>query len=469
MTADEIRGLGLLAVRDAIADGALTSVEVTEAAIAQAERFDASHHLFITRMDEAALDAAAAADAMRAAGDPLGPLHGVPVTIKDNIDVAGVPATAGTLVWKDRVPAVDAVAVARLRRAGAIVLGKVNMHEMAMGGTSINPHYGPVRNPWDPDMIPGGSSGASAACVSLQIGYASLGTDAAGSVRIPADLCGQVGLKQTHGLVPQLGLMPTGTQHVDHIGPHARSVADVRALLQVLAGPDADDPSSSPRVAAPAPPRTDLAGLTVGLPHDWFWVDLHPEVEEMARATVGLMEAAGASVVPVDLVLSDLLPLIRAAMSAEAYVYHQPMLDATPELYGPDLRFRLLAGQYVLAQDYVRALRVRRLVIERVRVTMATVDLLAMPTLPVPAFRVDAEPDPAATLRLIRNTSPFNQTGHPAISLPMGCTSAGLPVGFQLVADVFEDHRLLAAAEVLEGLIGFDATPPVLRDALVAP
>lgn len=468
MSDDDLLELRLIGARDAVAAGEVTATALTEAALARADDFDASHHLFITRMDDAALAAAAEADAAVAAGAPLGPLHGVPITVKDNVDVAGVPATAGSRVLADRVPTEDAAVVERLKAAGAIVLGKVNLHEMAMGGTSMNPHYGWVGNPWQLGRIPGGSSGASAAAVALRIGFASLGTDAAGSVRIPACCCGGVGLKQTHGLVSLRGGMPTTTQHVDHIGPHTLTVADARVMLEVMAGHDERDVHSSSRVAPPAAPRDDLRGLRVGVPEPYFWADLDPEVDAACRAVLDEMADAGAVTERVELDIHQLVLGSRLTLLAESYVYHEPLLRERPELYGPDLRARLFAARSVLAQDYIRSGRARRLLIEAVREAFSGFDVLAMPTLPIPAPRqADIAADPSLTAQLIRNTSPFNYTGHPALSLPIATTVDGVPIGFQLVGHAFADFDLLAVAEVVEALVGFDVTPPTLRPAPV--
>jgi len=461
--AEDIVALSLDGTRAAVRDRELTALEVTEAALAQAERFDGSHRLFISRDDDAARTAAADLDAATAAGRIVGPLHGVPITVKDNIDVAGFATTAGSLVLRDRRPAVDATAVARLRAAGAVIVGKTNMHEMAMGTTSDNPHYGAVRNPWDPTHIPGGSSGGSAAAVALRVGSASIGTDGGGSVRIPSACCGLVGLKPTHGVVPLTGLVASGSQHVDTIGPHTRTVADARLLLTVLTGPDEHDVHSASRPCAEATPLSDLRGLTVGLPQTPFWTGLDPEVEACARRVVELMAACGASVVPVETRMGELLPLLRVLKSAESYVLHAPMLQEHPELYSPELRHRLLAGQYVLAQDYIRAMRVRRLVVEEMRTAIADADVLAMPTVPIPPFPIADSTDWVENGgRLGRNTSPVNLSGHPAVTVPVGLTDGGLPLGFQLVGRAFDDHRLLAVAEVVERAVGFDPTPPVL-------
>lgn len=459
MTNDEVRRLSLIQVRDAIAAGEVTAEQATRAAIEQAERFKDSHALFVTYTPERALAGATAADKRRAAGEPLGPLHGVPITIKDNIDVAGVRTTAGSRVLADRVPSQDAAVVAKLKAAGAIVtLGQTNLHEMAMGGTSTNVHYGAVRNPWDPERIPGGSSGGAAACVSLRIGHAALGTDAGGSVRGPACLCGLVGLKQTHGLVSLRGIVAAGNWTVDHIGPLTRNVADARLLLEVLQGHDPSDPESSTRHAAPHPPLTDLQGLRVGVPETYFWEQLDGEVESVCRIAVGSMSDAGAEVVPLKLETIEHLEVARqATLAVDGLVFHEPYLTAHPEQYGEELRHRLMASQYVLATDYVRAQRVRRLWTEECSRVLRSVDILAMPARSAPAHRI-GEPSTSS-----RNTSPFNQAGVPAITIPAGLTSGGLPVGLQLVAPAFQDYKLLAVAEMVEGLLAFDTTPPVLK------
>jgi aspartyl-tRNA(Asn)/glutamyl-tRNA(Gln) amidotransferase subunit A len=469
--ADDICGLSLGAARDAIAARELSALEVTEAAIGQAERFDSEFGLFITPDYERALEAAKAADGRGAVGD-LPRLHGVPITIKDNIDTAGLRTTAGARVHADRVPAEDATVVSRLLAAGAISLGKTNMHEMALGGTSDNPHYGPVHNPWAPGFIPGGSSGGSAAAVSLQVGYASLGTDSGGSVRMPAHFCGQVGLKQTHGAVSLKGCMPTGTGHTDHIGVHARSVADAREVFSVMAGYDPLDAHSSSRPLVPFERAVDPAALRIGVPREYFWDNLDPEVDSVCRAALLAMERQGASLVDVPFATGALLPLARAAGMAEGFIYHEPYLKSRLLDYGEDIRYRLLAGEFVLAHDYIRAMRVRRLVQEEMARLLATIDVLAMPTVPVPAFPIPSLSGGAGTppnvMVMLQNTMVFNQTGHPAISIPAGHTAAGLPVGLMLAATAFHDYRLLAAAEAFEAVLGVTVVPPILRKTEVA-
>jgi aspartyl-tRNA(Asn)/glutamyl-tRNA(Gln) amidotransferase subunit A len=350
------------------------------------------------------------------------------------------------------------------------------MHEMALGGTTANPHYGAVRNPWNPGRIPGGSSGGAGACVSLQIGYAALGTDSAGSVRMPAGFCGIVGLKPTHGLVSMKGLVPTGVYNSDHIGPMTRTVADAALMLSVMAGYDPADPDSTRRGPDPYQAPQDLTGVKAGVPENYFWEGIDTEVDRVCRQAVKLMQDAGAEIVPLRLETIHLVPLIRSALFAEAFVFHETYIRAHPELYGDDVRDRLLACQYVLATDYVRAARARTLLLDELTKVLATVDVLATPVMmaaaPVMgAFTVKIGDDEipfsgaGGISFFVRNTAPFNLTGQPAISIPAGLTADGLPVGLQLASRAFGEHKLTAIAGVTERLIGFDTTPPALRGA----
>jgi aspartyl-tRNA(Asn)/glutamyl-tRNA(Gln) amidotransferase subunit A len=478
VNAAELRALTLIQVRDGIGAGNFTSEEVTLAAIAQADRFDAEYALFITRASERALLEAKAADQALQAGRSLGPLHGVPITIKDNIDTAGLLTTAGAKVFAQRVPETDATVVEKLNQVGAISLGKTNMHEMALGGTSTNPHYGAVRNPWAPDRIPGGSSGGAAACQSLNIGYAALGTDSGGSVRMPAALCGLVGLKQTHGLVSLSGCVPTGTWSTDHIGPITHTVDDAQLMLELMLGFDATDPDSLSHTAPAFEPLPDLTGVKVGVPERYFWEKLDPQVERICRGRVAVMAEAGAELITLTLSTIDLLLLARQASLAELYVFHEPYLRAHPEDYGDDIRGMLLAGQYILAHDYVRAGRLRRIFMQECAAVLEQVDVLVMPTVPIPAPPIGAttvtlagEEVPLSgrgAWTLARNTFPFNQAGVPAVSLPAGLTTDGLPVGLQLVAGALQDFKLLAIARVLESLVAVETTPPVARELELA-
>ncbi|RTL68733.1 MAG: amidase [Pseudonocardiaceae bacterium] len=422
-------------MRAAMDAGEVTSVELTERALKIASQHVADNVLLDVLADTARAEAA------RADRSPVRePLHGIPVTVKNNLDVAGLPTTCGSPAFADRVATTDAAVVETLREAGAVILGTTNLHEMAFGSTSVNPFTGAVANPRAPGHVAGGSSGGSAAAVALGIGFASLGTDAAGSIRMPASCCGVVGFKPTHGTVRVRGLVPTSMSHVDHIGPLTTSVADARLLFDVLAGPG---PSHD----------ADLTGVTVGLPESYFWTGLDAEVEAVCRAAVERLVAAGARTTPVACDIDELVPLLAVAMFAEAHVLHGPLIAANPDHYSPALRDRLVAGGTVLGQDYVRALRARQIVVDRIGTALHGVDVLAMPTMPVPPVPIaDVDTDPRVAL-MARHTSPFNQSGHPVISLPAGTTPGRLPVGLQLVGHAYEDRRLLALAEAAEAAL----------------
>jgi aspartyl-tRNA(Asn)/glutamyl-tRNA(Gln) amidotransferase subunit A len=405
----------------------------------------------------------------------------VPVAVKDNVETAGVRSTGGSKILADYVPAEDAPAWGRLRAAGAILLGKTNLHEFGMGATSLNPHYGPAHNPWDPARVPGGSSGGSAAAVAAGMAPAALGTDAGGSVRIPAALCGVVGLKPTHGLVPVRGGIGFGNPTVDHIGPLGRSVADAALLLSLMAGPDARDPTTRPAppagdyvgAAAQGAAAPDLRGLRVGVPADHYFAPLDPGVEGAVRAAIEHLAGLGAQVCPVGLPDHEALLAGIAGLGAELLAYHGRWLRTRLQDYSEGVQPRLLASQFILASDYAKALRARRLLRERYDAALQGVDLLAAPTCAVPAPTIaEAEADRVPlggqttdTGVLARNTRPANLTGLPAISVPCGFVTAGgsrLPVGLMLIGRPFEEARLLHAAAAYEATTAWHRAAPDL-------
>ena len=369
MTANgnDLAWLTISEARSLIERRQVSPVELMRAALGQIERLEPTLNCFITRGDEQALAAAREAEAALAAGGEVGPLHGIPIAVKDNIETAGIRSTAGSKILADYVPREDAPAWARLRAAGAIMVGKTNLHEFGFGTTTINPHYGPTRNPWSPEHVPGGSSGGSAAAVAAGMALGALGTDAGGSVRIPGALCGIVGLKQTHGRVPTRGAMRGGNPTRDHIGPLARTVEDAALLLAVMSGHDPRDPTSRD-VAAP-PERldggTDLRGLRVGVPRDYYFALVDGPVEAAVRAAIGQLEKLGATVREVRLPDHDVLMDGVDAIRAEALVDHEHWLRTRPGDYGEETLLRLLPLQFILANDHAKALRARRLLLER--------------------------------------------------------------------------------------------------------
>ena len=478
MNPEEIRSLTLIDVAKAIRERELTSVEVTQAAVDHAAATEEALKTFVYFDPEAALQRAAEADAALAAGTTWGPLHGVPVAFKDNLDTAGIPTECGSPVLKGRVPTENAHVVDQVLGAGAVALGKLNMHEFASGGTSINHYTGSPRNPWAPDHITGGSSGGSSTAIVAGIAYATLGTDAGGSVRIPASICGHVGLKQTHGLVSNRGSV-FNTWSGDHVGPHTKTVADAELMLRVMAVHDPRDSTSVDHPLGAMPAMSDLSGVRVGVPLTYFFDDIDPEVEAGVRDVIAKMQAAGATIVPFELKTIELMMAARMLTSADAYVYHAKLLEERGELYAEQaIRFRLMATQYLRAEDYARSIRARRVVISEFVSLFDDIDVFVAPTTPTTAYPIDATEltvgsttidltQPMASGLLARNTSPLNYTGQPSISLPAGLSSKGLPIGVMLTGAHFEDMKLLGIARVVERLIGYDEVAPWFAERAV--
>ena len=380
-----------------------------------------------------------------ARGVDRGPLHGVPVSLKDVIDLDGAPTTAASRTRRGRRAPADAPVTAFLRAAGAVFIGKCNLHELAFGTTGEESAYGPTRNPHAPGRVPGGSSSGSAVSVAAGMALASIGTDTGGSIRIPASACGVVGLKPTHGEVNAAGVVPLAPS-LDHVGPIARSVADAALLYRILRG----GPDAAGRAAEPP------AGARLGVPRRYFLDVLEPAVERAFAAAVERLRGAGWRIDDVDLPhAADTAPIYLHTQLAEAADCHGADLDARPEAYGRGVRLRLELGRYVLAEDYVRAQRGRRVLAEEVDAALAHRAALLLPTLPVAPPRFGAgsirigdvtDTTRALTLRL---TQLFDLTGHPAISVPCG-TAGGLPAGVQLAGRRGETGRLLAVAAACE-------------------
>jgi aspartyl-tRNA(Asn)/glutamyl-tRNA(Gln) amidotransferase subunit A len=429
----------------ALAGGRTSSEAVTRACFARIDLFGPPTNAFITVLRDQALAAARAADEARAQGRAAGPLHGVPISLKDIIDVRGVPTTAASAMRRGHVAAADAVVVERLRAAGAVLVGKTNLHEFALGPTNDDSAYGPVRHPRDESLSSGGSSGGSAVSVATGMAWGSIGTDTGGSIRIPAAACGVVGLKPSIGEVPTDGVVPLSPTF-DHVGPLCRTVADARLLFDVLTG------------VPPSPGSTPPAGsLRLGIPRAYFLEHVDREVAASFERACGRLTQSGVKIKTVSIPhVADTAPIYVTIALAEAAEYHATTIAERPGDYHPTIRIRLEAARYILAEDYLRAHRGRRVLIDEVDQAVGGVDALLLPTLPVPA-----QPVGAATVRigdwedsvrntLLRLTQTFNVTGHPAITLPCEPTPAGLPVGVQLVGARGGTHRLLDVAAALE-------------------
>jgi aspartyl-tRNA(Asn)/glutamyl-tRNA(Gln) amidotransferase subunit A len=450
--------LTLARAATAIAEGALSPVDLMVATLDRLARLEPRLNAFITVCADEAMAQARAAEAAVASGSPLGPLHGVPISVKDNIDTLGIRTTGGSVFLIDQVPTADATAVARLRAAGAIVFGKTNMHEFALGDTSINPHFGAVRNPWDLERIPGGSTGGGAAAVAAGVGPATLGTDAGGSIRGPAAYCGVVGLKPTHGLVPLRGLLLAATPTYSQMCPLTTTVADAALMLSIIAGHEPDDPTSR-QIPIPdyrAVIDGEIGAARIGVPRDLIGSVVDPEVATAFEEALRVLRSLGASVEDVEIPDLELLMSARGGASAEGLPFHATWMRERLMEYGPDVRTQLLSAQFVLGKDYSLAMKARRLVKERFAAIFTRVDLLATPANLFPAGRIADDGVPVVDGRRIplavvgRTLAPANSAGIPAISVPCGFTAGGLPIGLQLLTAPFDEPTLLRAAAAYE-------------------
>jgi len=463
MAATELLTLSIAELATKIRARQVSPVELTEAALAQAERLQPSLDSFITILHDTARQQAREQEAALMRGEYRGPLHGIPIGIKDNIATAGIRTTVGSKVLAHHVPTEDAEVVRRCKAAGAIILGKENLEEFAAGPTSNNPHYGAVHNPWKLDCVPGGSSGGSGANVAACVTFASLGTDLGGSVRLPGTFCGVVGLKQTFGRVSQRGLLVT-SYNGDHIGPLTRSVRDSALMLQVIAGYDPLEPSTVPVPVADYTGRLGQAvrGLKMGMPTNHYFELLDPEVERSVRQAIAALEGLGVELREVSLPMMQYVGALRVIGMADSVVTHEPFLVKGRQDYGADVLYRTLAGQFVLGRDYSKAMKVQRLIKEEHARVLQEVDVLVTPTAPVPAPPIGAQTVTLGGIAhrvrgpgsgvISKNTSPSNATGLPAITVPCGFTAAGLPIGLQLIGRPFEEALLFQVAHAYEAV-----------------
>jgi aspartyl-tRNA(Asn)/glutamyl-tRNA(Gln) amidotransferase subunit A len=434
----------------------VSSTELTAAAIARIGRLNSTLHAFITVTAEAALRGARQADSELASGQDRGPLHGIPVAVKDLFLTRGVRTTSGSKLFENFVPDHDAAVVERLEAAGAVMLGKLNMHELAYGVTSDNPHFGSVRNPWDIERSPGGSSGGSAAAVAANLVYAAMGSDTGGSIRVPAAFCGTVGLKPTYGRVSRYGALPLAWS-LDHMGPLTRSVRDAAVALNATAGYDRRDPACSrhPVVDYVPDQGCSLRGVRIGFAGCFFEM-LNAEVDLSVRGAIARAAALGAEVKPVALPdLAALNAVGRVILMAEASAFMEPYRRRR-ESFGPDVLSLLDQGRLIPATDYINAQRLRRAMRREFHKVWREVDCLLVPTTPHTAPRIgrtgarsdgSAADARLAATRLVRG---INVLGLPALSMPCGLSSSGLPIGLQIVGPAFEEALILRVGAALE-------------------
>jgi len=426
-----------------------TSEAVTDRCLARIAEHNPTLNAFIAVFENQAREAARAADRDIAQGRYRGPLHGVPVSLKDLLDLRGTTTTAASNVRRGHTAPADAPVIAHLREAGAVFVGKCNLHEFAFGTTNEDSAFGPARHPVDVNRSPGGSSGGSAVSVATGMAFASIGTDTGGSIRIPAAACGVVGLKPGLGEISTAGVVPL-SRTMDHVGPLCRSVADAAILYDVLRG----------QAPADLPQPRDVRGMRLGIPRDYFLSLLDPQVASSFDSACDRLRQAGAVLEDVHIPhANEIAPIYLHIVLPEAATYHAKTLDSRADDYTPNVRLRLEMGRYILAQDYARALLGREVLRGEVDAALAGRDALLLPALAIPAPRIGVatvkvsgsdEPVRNITLRL---TQLFNVTGHPALTAPCGKTFDGLPIGAQIVGHNGRTRELLDIAQSCEGYL----------------
>ena len=465
--------LDLSEVSQLVRSNKISPVQLTQECLSRIEWLNGKLNAFITLTAESALAEAHAAESEIQRGHWKGPLHGIPIALKDIVDIAGVRTTAASELFKDRVPAEDAEVVRRLKGAGCIFLGKLNLHEFAYGGSSAVSYFGPVRNPWDTNYSAGGSSGGSAAAVATGLCYAALGTDTGGSIRQPASYCGVVGLKPTYGRVSASGVIPLSWS-LDHVGPIARTTRDAALVLQAIAGYDRQDPASTD---APVPDyaatiSVSTRSLRLGIPRAYFWEELDPEIEaamESALAVLRRMTASQQQMAPLatDGSYSSWTSPYGAIFTAEAYAYHKEYIEKSPQLYQPATINRLRFGSEVTAAKYIQSRREMDRLRHSVVRAFENVDVLITPTVRIPPFAIadlEGNLDNIRTkeLAMLHNTRPLNLTGLPTISIPCGFTSSGLPVGMQITGRPGDEATVLRLAHAYEQATDWHKRKPSL-------
>jgi aspartyl-tRNA(Asn)/glutamyl-tRNA(Gln) amidotransferase subunit A len=436
-------------VSQEIKEKSISPVELTEHLLRRIKKVDAYLHSYITVMEEEALAQAKQLEREIMEGKVRSPLHGVPIAIKDIIQTKGCKTTAGSKVFENWIPSKDAVVVKQLKHAGSIIIGKNNLHEFAMGATSENPHYGNVRNPWNAEKIPGGSSGGSAASVAAGLCYSSIGTDTAGSIRLPAAMCGVVGIKPTYGLVSTTGCLPFSWS-LDHIGPLTRTVKDAAIMLEHLKDEKVSKKNQSFLFDKP---MEDLEGVTIGICEEYLFEEISSEVQPVINQALEKLKQLGGRLVKVELTgLQQALNALKIIAQSEVLSFHRPLLQKYRELYGEDLQFRFQFGSEILAVDYVDAQRIRSQFIQSTIDTMKEIDVLVGPTNIRQPYNIGSVgPKEAISNMFTLGKTPLaNILGFPALTIPCGVTKEQLPVGLQLIGKPWREKHLLQIGDCFE-------------------
>lgn len=458
MEASELCSLSLRSLAALLQRQEVSPLEATEAVLDRIDKVDRQLNSFITVMREEALTQARAAEQEMLRGQYRGALHGIPVAVKDLYYTKGVRTTMGSKIFSEFTPSYDATVIARLRDAGAILVGKLNLHEFARGATNTSSLIGVCHNPWDVMRVPGGSSGGSAAAVAAGLCFGALGSDTGGSIRIPAALCGIVGVKPTYGRVSRWGVFPLSWS-LDHVGPMTRSVLDAALMLQAIAGHDRHD-ATTRTAAVPdyAEALTgEIKGVRLGIPREFYFEQLDAEVGNAVRAAIQVLERAGARVEEVSLPLSKYAAAVGRIISlTESAEIHEPYLRTRAADYSPDVRAGFLTGQLILGKHYMKAQRARALIRREMAAALQRVDALVTPTTPIAAPKINqatvnlAGEEIDVMSALSRLTRAANLSGFPAISVPCGFTQDNLPIGLQLIGRPFAEAAVLQIAHVYE-------------------
>ena len=458
MDPSELVFLSIADAAELVAGRQLSPVEIVDAHLRRIDAIDGALNSFITLLRDESMAAAREAEGAIASGGHIGLLHGLPIGLKDLYYTKGIRTTMGSKIMGEFVPDADAAVTERFHAAGAIVIGKLQMHEFALGATSENPHYGPAHNPWDTGRMTGGSSGGSGSAVASGQCMGALGSDTGGSVRIPASLCGIVGLKPTFGRVSRYGVYPLSWSF-DTVGPMTRTVRDAALVLNAIAGHDSRDLSSSRRPTEDFAERLEdgISGVRIGVPREYFFERTDPQVTDAVREAASVLEGLGASVDEVSIPVLEHSQTISTPISqAEASQIHTEHLRDRAHDIGADVRGRLYQGALIPATDYIKAQRARTVYNARMAEAFQRFDALIAPTCPVGAPKLGertvqvgdvAEPTLALLSRLTR---PFNVSGVPTVSLPCGFTSYGVPIGLQIAGRPFEDAAVLRIAHAYE-------------------
>jgi aspartyl-tRNA(Asn)/glutamyl-tRNA(Gln) amidotransferase subunit A len=470
--ASELSGLSIAAAAKLIRRGEVSPTELLESSLQAIGQHNGTLRAFISVNEASAKKAAAAAELMLSAGYDLGPLHGIPLGIKDNIGIRGERTTAGSRILEDWHPDKDATVIAKLKQAGAVFVGKTNMHEFAWGGTSANPHYGHVRNPWDTGKFPAGSSGGSGAAVAAGLCYGALGTDTGGSIRLPSAINGVVGLRPTYGRVSNSGIVPLAWT-MDTAGPMTRTVEDCALVFNAIAGSDPTDPATASVPVDDYLSRMSVGvrGLRIGIVPRYFFSHIQPDVKRAVEQALKTFEALGAHLVEVD--IKHIEGNISAQLtieSAEPSTYHQKSLRERPGDFGEDVRTLLEVGEMLLATHYLQAQRYRSLLRNEFLEAFKRVDVFICPTLPFTATALGetsvviengVEEDMLSAI--MQFTGVASLTGLPSLNVPCGFDSGGLPVGMQIIGAPFTESHLFSVGHAFQCATDFHTRRPDLR------